>query len=233
MFPHTESSFLTCENRAGIACVSSCTYKWHSCVLRSRVENLARSNFAFFTGFIMSSPTVLPYGLLGLCHSWFSFNGVNQEVTVKLMFVTAAARPFTWQQKEFIFRRRGKKTTTHWGVMLGPPLFSHSKFVGSIKYNKINQRSEETIAPLSLVAKQTLISPAPLLQCCSAIVPLDVRAEHGAIRQAPAPRPARPAQLLLLFFATALSGCSECKPFCMLLGKGKGLPGSCLAFLNL
>jgi len=74
------------------------------------VENLAHSNFAFFTGFIMSSLTILPYGLAGSCHSWFSFNGVNQEVTVKLMFVTAAARrPFTWQQKEIHIQRKRKK----------------------------------------------------------------------------------------------------------------------------
>lgn len=110
MFPCTESSFLTCENRAWVACANSCTYKWHSCVLRSRVENLAYSNFAFFTGFIMSSLTVLPYGLLGSCHSWFLFNGVNQEVTVKLMFVTAAARrPLTWQHKEVHIWRKRKK----------------------------------------------------------------------------------------------------------------------------
>lgn len=101
MFPCTESSFLTCENRPRVVCANSGTYKWHSCVLRSQVENLAYSNFASFTSFIMSSLTVLPYGLLGLYHSWFSFNGVNQEVTVKLMFVTAAVkRSSTWQQKE-------------------------------------------------------------------------------------------------------------------------------------
>lgn len=92
MFPCTESSFLTCENRPRVVCANSGTYKWHSCVLRSQVENLAYSNFASFTSFIMSSLTVLPYGLLGLCHSWFSFNGVNQEVTVKLIFVTAAVK---------------------------------------------------------------------------------------------------------------------------------------------
>lgn len=107
---------LTCENRAWVACANSCTYKWRSCVLRSRVENLAHSNFAFFTGFIMSSLIVLPYSLLGSCHSWFSFNGVNEEVTVKLMFVTAAARrPFTWQQKVHIWRKR-KKTSTQKGL---------------------------------------------------------------------------------------------------------------------
>lgn len=55
MFPCTESSFLTCENRARVVCANSGTYKWHSCVLRSQVENLAHSNFASFTGFIMSS----------------------------------------------------------------------------------------------------------------------------------------------------------------------------------
>lgn len=43
------------------------------------------------------------------------------------------------------------------------------------------------IAPLSLAAKQTLIFPAQLPKCFSAIVPLDVRAEHEATRQAPAP----------------------------------------------
>lgn len=60
MFLRTESSFLTCENRARVACANSGTHKWHSCVLRSRVENSAHSNFASFTGFIMSSLTVLP-----------------------------------------------------------------------------------------------------------------------------------------------------------------------------
>lgn len=105
MFPCTESSFLTCENRARVVCANSGTYKWHSCVLRSQVENLAYSNFASFTRFITSSLTVLPYGLLRLCHSWLSFNGVNQEVTVKLMF--AAKRPSTWQQKEVQIWRKG------------------------------------------------------------------------------------------------------------------------------
>lgn len=128
MFPCTESSFLTCENRAWVACANSCTYKWHSCVLRSRVENLAHSNFAFFTGFIMSSLTVLPYSLLGSCHSWFLFNGVNQEVTVKLIFVTAAARrPLTWQHKEVHIWRKRKKLLpegfalcSYWGLLLSP-----------------------------------------------------------------------------------------------------------------
>lgn len=128
------------------------------------MENLAHSNFAFFTGFIMSSLTVLPCALLGLCHSWFSFNDVNQEVTVKLMFVTAAARrSFTWQQNKFVFRGKGKKTTTRRVCplfTLGPPPFFHSKFFGSIKCNKINQRSEEMIAPLSPAVRQTLISSA-------------------------------------------------------------------------
>lgn len=86
------------------------------------MENLAHSNFAFFTGFIMSSLTVLPYGLMGLCHSWFSFNGVNQEVTVKLMFVTAEAiRPFTWQQKEvylWMKRKKGFALCSCWGLLL-------------------------------------------------------------------------------------------------------------------
>lgn len=122
------------------------------------MENLAHSNFAFFTGFIMSSLTVLPYGLLGSCHSWFSFNGVNQEVTVKLMFVTAAAtRPFTQQQ----FEGEGGKLPTQKArplLMLGAPPFSHSKYFGSIKCHKRNQHPEETIVPLSLAVKQTDLS---------------------------------------------------------------------------
>lgn len=76
----------------------------------------------------MSSLTVLTYALLGSCHSWFSFNGVNQEVTVKLMFVTAAARrPFTWQQKEAHIWRKRKKLLPKgfalfscWGLLLSP-----------------------------------------------------------------------------------------------------------------
>lgn len=76
----------------------------------------------------MSSLTVSPYGLLGLCHSWFSFNGVNQEVTVKLMFVVAAARrPLTWQQKEVhIWKKRKKQLPKRfalcscWGLLLSP-----------------------------------------------------------------------------------------------------------------
>lgn len=92
------------------------------------MENLAYSNFAFFTAFIMSSLTVLPYGLLGSYHGWFLLNGVNQEVTVKLTFVTAAARrPFTWQKKEVHIWRKSKKQLPRgfalcscWGLLLSP-----------------------------------------------------------------------------------------------------------------
>lgn len=74
----------------------------------------------------MSSLTVLTYGLLGSCHSWFSFNHVNQEVTVKLMFVTAAARkPSTWQKKEVRIRRKlllpkGFALCSCWSLLLSP-----------------------------------------------------------------------------------------------------------------
>lgn len=64
------------------------------------------------------------------------------------------------------------------------------------------------IAPLSLAAKQTLIFPAQLPKCFSAIVPLDVRAEHEATRQAPAPCSAGLVKQLLFFITTPLTGSS-------------------------
>lgn len=127
------------------------------------MENLAHSNFAFFTGFIMSSLTVLPCALLGLCHSWFSFNGVNQEVTVKLMLLLQLEDHSPGSKISSYLEEKEKKTTTRRVCplfTLGPPPFFHSKFSGSIKCNKINQRSEEMIAPLSLAVRQPLISPA-------------------------------------------------------------------------
>lgn len=62
------------------------------------------------------------------------------------------------------------------------------------------------IAPLSLAVKQTLIFSAQLLKCFSAIVPLDVRAEHGATRQDPAPCSAGLVKQLLFFTTTPLTG---------------------------
>lgn len=62
------------------------------------------------------------------------------------------------------------------------------------------------IAPLSLPEKQTVIFSAQLLKCFSAIVPLDVRAEHGATRQDPAPCSAALVKQLLFFVTTPLAG---------------------------
>lgn len=92
--------------------------------------------------------------------------------------------------------------------MLGPPPFSHSKFFGSIKCNKINHYTKEMITPLSLAVKQTLIFSAQLLKCFSAIVPLDVRDEHGETRQDAAPCSAGRVKQLLFFITTPLTGSS-------------------------
>lgn len=172
MFPCSESSFLTCENRARVVCANSATYKWHSCVLRSQVENLAHSNSASFTGFIMSSLTVLPCGLLGLCHSCFSFNGVNQEVTVKLMFVCCSKKTIHLTSKEV-------QICKIWKCMQRPPPFSRNNSSGSVK---CHQRSDHTDR-WSLHGASQGSKPWSFLlslRCFRGIVPLDVRAEHGA-----------------------------------------------------
>lgn len=64
------------------------------------------------------------------------------------------------------------------------------------------------IAPLSLPVKQTLIFSAQLLKCFSAIVPLDVRAEHEATRQDPASCLAGLVKQLLFFITTPSTGSS-------------------------
>lgn len=129
--------------------------------------------------------------------------------------------------------------------MLGPPPFSHSKSFGSIKCNERNQHTEEMIAPLSLAAKQTLIFPAQLPKCFSAIVPLDVRAEHEATRQAPAPCSAGLVKQLLFFITTPLTGSSvwswwsawkaNCSACCWKRCRKQewALASWCPAFLNL
>ena len=60
------------------------------------------------------------------------------------------------------------------------------------------------IAPLSLAVS----FPAQLLKCFSAIVPLDVRAEHGASRQDPAPCSAGLVKQLLFSITPPLTGSS-------------------------